>query len=81
VGLFAFILAWNDLLFAMVITQGPSAMTVAVHISQLITSQVSNTNYALLLAEGIIITIPVVVIFVLLQRYLIAGLTAGAIKG
>jgi ABC-type glycerol-3-phosphate transport system permease component len=42
---------------------------------------VSNTNYALLLAEGIVITIPVVVVFVLLQRYLIAGLTAGAIKG
>ncbi|RIK33312.1 MAG: ABC transporter permease [Chloroflexi bacterium] len=81
VGLFAFILAWNDLLFAMVITQGPAAMTVAVHISQLVTSQVSNTNYALLLAEGIVITIPVVVVFVLLQRYLIAGLTAGAIKG
>ncbi len=81
VALFAFILAWNDLLFAMVITQGPAAMTVAVHISQLVTSQVSNTNYALLLAEGIVITIPVVVVFVLLQRYLIAGLTAGAIKG
>lgn len=81
VGLFAFILAWNDLLFAMVITQGPAAMTVAVHISQLITSQVSNTNYALLLAESIVITIPVVIVFVLLQRYLIQGLTAGAIKG
>lgn len=81
VALFAFVLAWNDLLFASVITQGPAAMTVAVHISQMIASQVSNTNYALMLAEGVIITIPVVVLFVVLQRYLIEGLTAGAIKG
>ncbi len=81
VALFAFVLAWNDLLFAMIITQGPSAMTVAVHISQLIASQVSNTNYALMLAEGVVITVPVVILFVVLQRYLIEGLTAGAIKG
>ncbi|MFN8494873.1 MAG: carbohydrate ABC transporter permease [Caldilineaceae bacterium] len=81
VVLFAFVLAWNDLLFATVITQGPASMTVAVHVSQMIASQVSNTNYALMLAEGVVITIPVVILFVLLQRYLIEGLTAGAIKG
>lgn len=81
VALFVFTLAWNDLLFATVITQSPAAMTVAVHISQMISSQVSNTNYALMLAEGVVITLPVVVVFVLLQRYLVEGLTAGAIKG
>lgn len=81
VALFVFTLAWNDLLFAMVITQSPAAMTVAVHISQLMASQVSNTNYALMLAEGVVITLPVVIVFVLLQRYLVEGLTAGALKG
>jgi multiple sugar transport system permease protein len=81
VALFAFVLAWNDLLFAMIITQGPASQTVAVHITQLLTAQVSNTNYALILAEGVVITIPVVIVFSLMQRYLVEGLTAGAIKG
>jgi multiple sugar transport system permease protein len=81
VGLFAFVQAWNDLLFAMVITSNTKAMTVSVQLTQLATSQYSNTNYGGILAEGVIITVPVVIIFVFLQKYLIEGMTAGAVKG
>jgi multiple sugar transport system permease protein len=80
-ALFAFVLAWGDLLFAMVLTNNTRAQTVAVSITQLATAQYSNTNYGGILAEGVIITIPVVVLFVFLQRFLIEGMTAGAIKG
>jgi len=81
VALFAFVLAWSDLLFAMVLTNNTRAQTVAVTITQLATSQYSNTNYGGILAEGVIITIPIVLVFVFLQRFLIEGMTAGAIKG
>lgn len=81
VALFAFVLAWSDLLFAMVLTNNTRAQTVAVTITQLATSQYSNTNYGGILAEGVIITIPIVLLFVFLQRFLIEGMTAGAIKG
>ncbi len=81
VALFAFVLVWNDLLFAMVLTNNTKAQTVAVTITQLATSQYSNTNYGGILAEGVIVTVPVVILFVFLQRYLIEGMTAGAIKG
>jgi multiple sugar transport system permease protein len=80
-ALFAFVLAWGDLLFAMVLTNNTRAQTVAVTITQLATAQYSNTNYGGILAEGVIITIPVVILFVFLQRFLIEGMTAGAIKG
>lgn len=81
VALFAFVLAWNDLLFAMVLTNNTKAQTVAVTITQLATAQYSNTNYGGILAEGVIMTVPVVILFVFLQRFLIEGMTAGAIKG
>jgi multiple sugar transport system permease protein len=80
-ALFAFVLAWSDLLFAMVLTNNTRAQTVAVTITQLATAQYSNTNYGGILAEGVLITLPVVVLFVFLQRFLIEGMTAGAIKG
>ena len=66
--------------YAMVLTN-TRAQTVAVTITQLATSQYSNTNYGGILAEGVIITIPIVLLFVFLQRFLIEGMTAGAIKG
>jgi len=79
-GLFAFVLAWNDLLFAMVLTRSISSTTAAVVLNNFAHTQFGGTNYGGLLAAGMILTLPVVVFFLFLQRYLIVGITAGAVK-
>lgn len=79
VALFGFILAWNDFLFAMVLTRDLSAMTVAVQLYNYATSQFA-TDYSLIIAGACLMTVPVVVLFVFLQSYLVGGLTGG-LKG
>ena len=80
-GLFAFVLAWSDLLFAMVLTRSASTVTAAVYLNNIANSQFAGTNYGGILAAGVILTLPVVIIFVILQNQLVKGLTAGAVKG
>lgn len=80
-GLFAFVLAWSDLLFALVLTRSTGTMTAAVYLNNIANSQFAGTNYGGILAAGVLLTLPVVIIFVLLQNQLVKGLTAGAVKG
>jgi len=80
VALFCVVLAWNDLLFALILTGDVTAQTVAVQLYNLSTSQFASTNWAGIIAEASIITLPVVIVFVFLQKFLVQGLTAGAIK-
>lgn len=80
-GLFAFVLAWSDLLFALVLTRSTRTMTAAVYLNNIANSQFAGTNYGGILAAGVILTLPVVIIFVILQNQLVKGLTAGAVKG
>lgn len=80
-GLFAFVLAWNDLLFAMILGRTMRSTTAAVVLNNLAHSQFAGTNYGGLLAGGILLTLPAVIFFVFLQNFLIAGMTAGATKG
>ncbi|HHX44914.1 MAG TPA: carbohydrate ABC transporter permease [Chloroflexi bacterium] len=80
-ALFVFVGAWNDLLFSMIISMDVSTKTAAVALSEMITNQFAATNWGGMIAEGAIMTFPVAIVFVFLQRYLIEGLTAGAIKG
>ena len=81
VGLFSILIAWNDLLFSLILTSDINAMTVAVQLYNLSMSQFASTNWGGIIAEATIITLPVVIVFVFLQKFLIQGLTAGAIKG
>jgi len=54
-------------------------MTASVQISQMLSSQYARQNYGQIMAEGAIVTIPIVLTFVFLQRYLVQGMTAGAV--
>jgi ABC-type glycerol-3-phosphate transport system permease component len=80
-GLFAFVLAWSDLLFSLVLTRSSGTVTAAVYLNNIANSQFAGTNYGGILAAGVILTLPVVIIFVVLQNQLVKGLTAGAVKG
>jgi trehalose/maltose transport system permease protein len=79
-GLLAFISAWNEFLFALTFTQS-KARTV----QPAIASFSGNTQYELpwgnIVAASVLVTIPLVVLVLIFQRKILAGLTAGAVKG
>jgi len=81
VALFDFVMVWNDLLFAMIISKDTSTQTIGVHMNHLQSQQYSYQNWPAILAGGVITTLPVAVLFVFMQQYLVQGLTAGALKG
>ncbi len=82
-GLLAFISAWNEYLYALSFIQSPNHYTVPLAI----TSFVSNTGSAFavpwgeIMAATVIITLPLILLVLILQKRIIAGLTAGAVKG
>lgn len=81
VTLFIFVQVWNDLLYAMILTKDIEHMTAAVQINLLVNSQFATMHYGQILTEGCLLTIPIVIMFVFLQKYLVKGMTAGAVKG
>lgn len=81
-GLLAFINAWNEYLFALTFTTiEPDARTVPVAIA-LFTGQVSfQEPFGEIMAAAIVVTIPLLVLVLAFQQKIMAGLTAGAVKG
>ncbi|QBI56284.1 carbohydrate ABC transporter permease [Streptomonospora litoralis] len=77
VGVFAFITAWGEVLFASVLTD-TETRTLSIGL-KLYTSQV-DTLWNQLLAASLTISLPVIVAFMLVQRHLVSGLSAGAVK-
>lgn len=77
--IYCFILAWNEFLFATTFISTPSLRTLPIGLQAFIGQY--QTDWNLLMAGAVVTTLPVVVLFVFLQRYLVAGLTAGAVKG
>ena len=75
---FIFITSWNEYTYANVFTNKASR-TVTVALSNFMSQY--NIRWDLITAGGIIVVIPVVIMFVFVQKDLIAGLTAGGVKG
>jgi multiple sugar transport system permease protein len=75
---YAFLFAWDELLFVTALTQ-TNAETIPIGIRNFIGNY--NSAYDQLMAAGIVSTVPVMVAFFLVQRWLVKGLTAGAVKG
>ena len=79
-AMFTAILAWNEYLYALVLVNSDSArpLTTGV-INMLVTS--FNIEWSLLMAASVMMSVPLIVVFAFLQRYLTRGFSAGAIKG
>jgi multiple sugar transport system permease protein len=75
---YAFLFAWDELLFVTALTQ-TRAETIPIGIRNFIGNY--SQEYAQLMAAGVVSTIPVLLAFFLTQRWLVRGLTAGAVKG
>ncbi|HZG56332.1 sugar ABC transporter permease [Paenibacillus sp.] len=80
VGLMIFNGAWVDFIFAQLILRTEEQRTLAVGLWQMVSSYQS-TQFTMFAAGAVIVAIPVTLLFIFLQRFLIQGLTAGASKG
>jgi multiple sugar transport system permease protein len=79
VATFSFIYSWNEFIYALTFTHSDVARTIPVGLRLFIGE--SSINWQYITAAGVLAVIPVLVGFMLAQRSLIAGLTAGAVKG
>lgn len=79
VGLYSFVLSWQEFMFALTLTRTDTMRTLPVGINMMIGYR--EVLWGQLMAGTTIVTIPVVILFVYFQKYLIAGMTMGAVKG
>lgn len=77
-GLFSFITGWNEYLFASVFMKNYKNWTLPVGIASF--QGQYTTDWATIMAGSVLITLPVVILFLVLQKHLVSGMTAGAVK-
>jgi trehalose/maltose transport system permease protein len=80
-GLLAFIGAWNEFLFALTFTVSETQRTVPVAIALLSGASVQEIPWGPIMAASVIVTVPLIVLVLIFQRKIVAGLTAGGVKG
>jgi trehalose/maltose transport system permease protein len=80
-GLLAFIAAWNEFLFALSFTLTNEQRTVPVAIALITGASSRELPWGRLMAASVIVTVPLIALVLVFQRRIVAGLTAGAIKG
>ena len=79
VALYVFMIAWNEFLFSLMFLDNPNSFTLSRAIQYL--SGDAETPRQYLMAGSVGVTIPVLLIFVYFEKYLVSGLTAGSVKG
>ena len=77
--LFAVLLAWDEFFFALLFTSNANAKTLPVTIADFAAGRA--TDFGLVAAAGLLTAVPPLIIAVVLQKSLVAGLTAGGVKG
>ena len=78
VSLYVFMIAWNEFLFAFMFLDNPEIFTLSRGVVSLNSSEVPRQH---LMAGAVVATIPVLVLFLWFERFLVQGLTAGSVKG
>ena len=79
VAIFTFTGAWNELLFALVLTTSESVRTAPLALNYLITSDV--LPWGPLMAGAVISSVPLMILYFVAQRFMVAGMTEGSVKG
>jgi multiple sugar transport system permease protein len=78
-AMFVFLVAWDEFFYALIFTSTLAAKTIPVAIAEFIGRYVTNTTG--MMAGGIIAALPPVLLGLIFQRYIVSGMTAGAVKG
>ena len=79
-ALFVFIQSWNNFLFAFMFTSSESVRTLPVLLRGFVGGE-AGVFWGQVMAAAVMTTLPVAIVFLIFQRYLIRGLAAGAVKG
>ena len=79
-SLFTFILSWNEYLYALVLVNTDSARPLTTGVMSMLISAF-NIEWSLLMAASVMMSLPLIIIFALLQSYLTRGFGAGGVKG
>ena len=80
VSLVTIVNEWNNFLWPLIIVDSADKMTLPVGLNLLNSIESSTGSYGILMAGAVLVIIPVLIIFAALQRYIVAGLTQGAVK-
>ena len=78
----AFLAPWGDFMFASYLARDAQAgWTVAVGLQWMMQDSIKDTYYTMFCAGGILVALPVTILFLILQKYYVEGVTGGAVKG
>jgi multiple sugar transport system permease protein len=77
--MFAFLLAWDEFMYALIFTSSDAAKTLPVAISEFAGRY--TTDFGLVAAGGLIAALPPIIVAIVFQRYVVSGMAAGAVKG
>ena len=79
VSLYVFMIAWNEFLFSLMFLDNPKTFTLSRAINHLTGDAETPRQY--LMAGSVVVTLPILLIFIYFEKYLVSGLTAGSVKG
>jgi len=79
--IFTYILSWNEVLYASIFASGMSNQVISTQLATLLLEGTGWMSWGMINAAGVVATFPVLVLFILIQRQLVTGFTAGAVKG
>ena len=77
--LFTFLTSWNEFLLALMFTQTPASQTLPIVVASFASD--FNISFSFINAAGVMAIIPPVMVAIVFERYIVSGLTAGAVKG
>lgn len=80
VALVTIVNEWNNFLWPLIIIDSPDRMTLPVGLNMLQSIETQTGSYGIFMAGAVLVIVPVLMIFAALQRYIVAGLTQGAVK-
>jgi multiple sugar transport system permease protein len=80
-AILTFFFAWNEFVLALSLTSTTSSRTVPAQLSYFVGPDPFNPPYGQLATASVVVTVPIIIIVLLFQRKIVAGLTSGAVKG
>jgi sn-glycerol 3-phosphate transport system permease protein len=81
VALVTVVSEWNEYIWPLIITDKPESMTLPVGLTLLQNSEGNGAGWGIMMAGAVLVIIPILIIFAMLQRYIVAGLTQGSVTG
>jgi multiple sugar transport system permease protein len=78
IGTYAVLLAWNEYLYAFLLLSNEKEITLAVALGQFLSAD--DSPWELLMATGVVYALPPAAIYYAFRKYMVSGLTAGAVK-